>query len=712
MPKSNKAAEGRTPSLDPQPSTLDPQPSTLDPQSILDPELSARAAALRSDLEKASYEYHVLDRPTIPDAEYDRMYRELLTLEETYPTLRTADSPTQRVGAEPVSQLAKHQHLVPMLSLGNTFNEEELAAWEERLVRLAGDDVRRAGYNCELKIDGGAVALTYKDGVFVEGATRGNGVIGESVTANLRTIRDIPLRLHGINHPPVMEIRGEVYMPYSGFERINEERVKAGEPVYANPRNTASGSLRRLDPKVTGSFPLRFYGYAIALPDGEELPVTTQDGLIALLDEWGVPVAPNHRKCETLADVHAWASEIEHRVRASLDFAIDGGVVKINSLPLWQDLGVVGGREPRYAIARKFAPDIAETLLKAISVNVGRTGTINPFAELEPVEIGGAQVKQATLHNFDLVARKDLRVGDIVQVKRAGEVIPQIIGPVPDRRDASNPPQPYVPPTHCPSCHSELVPGTEQGMLYCPNFECPGRRLESLVHFASRGAMDIRGLSYARLEQFVAAGLIEDVASLYDLDAQRLIELERFAERSADQLVAAIAASKAQPLSRLLFALGIKDIGETVAKQIAKHFGTMDAIANASVDDVLAVHGIGDTIAQSLVSWFSEPKARQLIERLARRGLTLEEPRSQTGTSLKGMTVVITGTLPTLSREQANALVEDNGGRVASSVSKKTSFVLVGEDAGSKLEKAKTLGVETIDEAEFLRRVAGSSEET
>jgi DNA ligase (NAD+) len=673
----------------------------------LDPELSARAATLRVQIERASYEYHVLDRPTLSDAEYDRLYRELLTLEEQYPTLRTADSPTQRVGAEPASQLAKHQHLVPMLSLGNTFNDEELAAWEERLVRLAGDDVRASGYTCELKIDGAALAITYRDGVLVEGTTRGNGTIGEVVTANLRTIREVPLRLKGSRHPELMEIRGEAYLPYSGFERINEDRVAAGEPVFANPRNTAAGALRRLDPKVAASFPLRFFGYAIALPDGHPLRISTQYALLEQLTEWGIPVAPHARRCTTLEDVNAWASEIEHKVRGGLDFAIDGGVVKVDVLRLWPDLGIVGGREPRYAIARKFAPDIAETKLLAIKVNVGRTGTINPFAELEPVEIGGAQVKLATLHNFDLVSRKDLRVGDIVQVKRAGEVIPQIIGPVPDKRDAANPPQPYEPPTHCPSCGTALVPGTEQGMLYCPNLECPGRRLENLVHFASRGAMDIRGLSYARISQLLDAGLIRDAADIYALTADQLAGLERLAEKSAEGLVAAIDASKAQPLSRLLFALGIKDIGETVAREIAKHFGTMDKIAAASLDDVLSVHGIGDTIAESLVSWFSDAKAQRLIERLREQGLTFDEPRTQTGGALLGCTVVITGTLPTLSREQATALVENNGGRVASSVSKKTSFVVVGEDAGTKLEKARALGVETIDEATLLERVRG-----
>jgi DNA ligase (NAD+) len=440
------------------------------------------------------------------------------------------------------------------------------------------------------------------------------------------------------------------------------------------------------------------------VPDGADVPAQQQDELLDRLDEWGIPVAPHRRCCTQLSDVHAWAEEIEQKVRASLDFAIDGGVVKVNKLSLWPDLGVVGGREPRYAIARKFAPDIAETTLRGIEVNVGRTGTINPYAVLDPVEIGGAQVKLATLHNFDLVAKKDLRVGDVVQVKRAGEVIPQIIGPVPDKRDPANPPAPYRPPTHCPSCATELVTGAEQGMLYCPNFECPARQLEGLVHFASRGAMDIRGLSYARIQQLVDAGLVRDVADLYDLTAEQLVALERFAEKSAAQLVQAIEASKAQPLSKLLFALGIANIGETAAKQIAKHFGTMDAIASATVDDVLGIHGIGDRLAESLVSWFSDEKARRLVQRLGERGLTFTEPRTHSGGALKGLTVVITGTLPTLSREQASGLVEAQGGRVASSVSKKTSFVVVGEDAGSKLEKARQLGVEVIDEAELKRR--------
>jgi DNA ligase (NAD+) len=668
-------------------------------------ELAARAEDLRRQLERASYEYHVLDQPTISDAQYDRLYRQLVELEEAHPTLRTPDSPTQRVGAEPVSQLAKHTHLVPMLSLANAFNEEELAAWEERIIRMAGTEVRRSGYNCELKIDGAAVSLTYHDGVFVEGTTRGNGIVGEAVTANLRTIRDVPLKLTGAKHPGVMEIRGEVYMTFSGFERMNEQRIAAGQPVFANPRNSAAGALRQLDPKATAARPLHFFGYAIALPDGDKLAARTQDELLDLLDEWGVPVAPNRQRCATLDEVHEWARGVEHSVRAAIDFAIDGGVVKVNDLALWPDLGVVGGREPRYAIARKFAPDIAETKLRSIEVNVGRTGTINPYAVLEPVEIGGAQVQLATLHNFDLVARKDLRVGDVVQVKRAGEVIPQIIGPVPDKRDAGNPPRPYEPPTHCPSCNTTLVAGNELGMLYCPNFACPGRRLEGLVHFASRNAMDIRGLSYARIKQLIDAGLVTDAADLYDLTAEQLEGIERLAEKSAATLVQAIDESKKQPLSRLLFALGIEHVGETAAREIARHFGSMDAILEAKTDDVLGVHGIGDKIAESVVGWFADPRARGLVKRLGERGLRFDEPVTRSGGTLKGLTIVITGTLPTLSREQAAALVEANGGRVSGSVSKKTAFVVVGDDAGSKLEKAKQLGVETIDEAELLRRV-------
>jgi DNA ligase (NAD+) len=668
-------------------------------------DLAARAKWLREEIDRANYEYFVLDAPTKSDAEYDRLMRELRELEEAHPTLRTPDSPTQRVGAEPQSQLAKHQHLVPMLSLGNAFNEEELAAWEERIVKLAGEEVRRAGYNCELKIDGAAVSLTYRDGVLVTGATRGNGTIGEDITPNIRTLHDVPLKLHGRDYPSLMEVRGEVYMPFSGFEKLNEERVKAGEPVYANPRNSASGAVRMLDSSITASRPLRFFGYAIAVPRGVKLGVERQSELLDLLKAWGIPIAPHRMCCGSLEEVHEWARSLESRIRATLDFAIDGGVVKVDRLGLWEELGVVA-REPRYAIARKFAPDIAETKLLAIEVNVGRTGALNPFAMLEPVEIGGATVKLATLHNFDLIKEKDLRPGDWVQVKRAGEVIPQIIGPIPERRDATDPPKPVHAPTHCPVCKTRVERDEEEVAIYCPNVACPGRQLEGLVHFASRAAMDIRGLSYARIEQLIQARFIHDVGDLFFVTEEQFLELEGFAEKSAQQLVTAIAASKAQPLSRLLFGLGIRHVGATAAELLARHFGELDNLARATVDDILAIRGIGETIALALTAYFKDKSAQKLIEKLRNAGVNFTEPKQIVSDgALKGMTIVITGTLSTLSRTEATELIEASGGRVTSGVSKSTDFVVVGDDAGSKLEKARALGVETIDEAELRRRL-------
>src|SRR5690348_14534107 len=664
-----------------------------------------RASELRALLHQASYDYYVLDRPTMADVEYDRLFRELQAIEADHPELRTPDSPTMRVGAEPATALAKHTHVVPMISLGNAFNDKELDDWEERIARLVGDDARRAGYVAELKIDGTAISLTYQDGVLVRGATRGNGVVGEDVTANLRTLRDVPLRLRGSDIPPLLEIRGEVYYPFSGFEKMNAERVKAGEPVFANPRNAAAGSLRQLDPAITASRPLRFFGYAVAVAAGTRVPFDTQWELLESLVRWGVPVAPNRLRCRSLAEVHEWAHDVEHRLRAELDFAIDGGVVKVDSLLLQDELGVVGGREPRWAIARKFAPDIAETKLLDMPVNVGRTGSLNPYAVLEPVEIGGTIVRLATLHNFDLIRAKDLRVGDVVQVKRAGDVIPQVIGPVPEKRDPDNPPKPIRVPTKCPACGTPVERDEEEVAIYCPNVACPARQLEAIVHFASRGAMDIRGLSYARIEQLIDAGFVHDVADLYSLTVEQLTSLERFAEKSAENLVAAIDASRAQPLSRLLFGLGIRHVGQTAAQLLARHFGTMNALSKASTDDILAVRGIGETIAHAVVAYFQDPSAQALLEKLREARLTLEEPRAvATGAALAGMTFVITGTLPTLSRAQATELIESQGGRVTSGVSKSTTAVVVGEEAGSKLDKARALGIETIDEAELKRR--------
>ena len=645
----------------------------------------------------------MLDRPTFSDAEYDRRMRELKTLEAEHPELRTPDSPTMRVGAEPQSQLSKHTHLAPMLSLGNAFADDELAAWEERMVRLAGEDARR-GYTAELKIDGAAVSLTYRDGVLVTAATRGNGTIGEDVTPNVRTVRDVPLRLRGSGYPPLFEIRGEIYMPFDRFEQMNEERAQAGESLFANPRNAAAGALRQLDPAITASRPLRFYGYSAATPPGVPLPVTTQWELLESLDRWGIPVAPQRRRCERLETVFEVAHEIEHHARGALNFAIDGIVVKVDSLALQEELGVVGGREPRWAIARKFAPDIAVTRLLAIEVNVGRTGAINPYARLEPVEIGGATVKLATLHNEELIRTKDLRIGDWVQVKRAGEVIPQIIAPLPERRDGSE--RAWRMPPTCPSCETPVEREADVVAAYCPNVGCPGRRLEGLVHFTSRGAMDIRGLSYARIEQLIAAGLVRDPADLYGLTVEQLVTLERFAEKSAAQLVAAIADSKQQPLSRLLNALGIRHVGTGAAQLLARHFGSMEALMNASEDQILEVRGIGATIAKAVTGFLSDPAGRSLVERLARAGVSMTEAQpAAVGGALAGATVVLTGTLPTLTRPQATEQIERAGGRVTSSVSKTTTFVVAGDSAGGKLDKARALGVEIIDEPELLRRL-------
>lgn len=660
---------------------------------------------LRELLSSASYEYYVLDAPSLADSDYDLLFRELQTIEAANPELRADDSPTLRIGAPPASRLEKHAHIMPMLSLGNAFDAGELEAWQERLRRIAHNEIAKSGYTVELKIDGAAVSLTYDDGVLLVGTTRGNGSIGEIVTANLRTVRGIPLRLRGGAPSGRIEIRGEVYMPFSLFEKMNESRVQAGEPVFANPRNAAAGSLRQLDPAITAMRPLRFYGYSVAVGDAGKLPFATQWDLLAGLERWGIPVAPHRARCAQLGEVHDWSHRVEHALRGSLDFAIDGGVVKVDSMSLQEELGVVGGREPRWAIARKFAPDIAETKLLDIRVNVGRTGALNPYAVLEPVEIGGVVVKLATLHNQDVVRAKDLRVGDVVQVKRAGDVIPQIISSVPEKSGERA--DPWAMPEVCPSCGA--VPVREEGevAIYCPNVACPGRRLEGLVHFASRGAMDVRGLSYARLDQLIEAGLVRDAADIFSLKRDQLMRLEGYAAKGTDALLAAIRQSKTQPFSRLLGGLGIRHVGSTAAQTLARHFGTLDRIAAATRDDVLAVRGMGDVIANAVVSYFDDPAARELVQKLRARGVNFDEPRQvAAGGALAGKTVVITGTLPTLTRTQATEAVEQAGGRVTSSVSKATSFLVAGEEAGSKLEKARSVGVEVIDEATLLDRIS------
>jgi DNA ligase (NAD+) len=661
---------------------------------------AARAAELRRLIERANVAYYVRDRPELSDAEYDVLFRELQALEAEHPNLRTSDSPTLRVGAEPSTAFHKHRHLAPMLSLANAFTEAELIKWEERNARLVAESAQ-GGYTLEVKIDGAAVSLTYEDGVLVRGATRGNGIEGEDVTSNLRTVLDLPLRLSGKGWPETMELRGEVYLSKSRFEKLNEEREHAGEPTFANPRNAAAGALRQLDPRITRRRGLRIFCFQLVAP-GQEPPAATQSELLERLQAWGVPVEPHHARVPDLPHANEEVAKLA-RLLPTLDYGADGVVVKVDPLWLHSELGTVGGREPRWAIARKFAPEVQVTRLLDIRINVGRTGALNPYAILEPVEIGGVTVSNATLHNGDLIAAKDIRVGDWVEVTRAGEVIPQVLGPVRERRTGSE--RPFPMPAQCPVCGSKVEHPPDEVMSYCPNVSCPGRILESIVHFASRGAMDIRGLGYERVRALLAAKLIEDAADLYELTTMQLLALEGFAEKSAQQLVDAIAVSTKRPLSTLVFALGIRHVGAESARLLARHFGTMDGLRKASAEEIGEVRGIGPTIADAVAGFFAEPRNGKLVRRLAKLGLTMNEPSSgEAAGPLAGQTYVITGTLPSLSRTRASELIEAAGGHVTDGISKKTTALVVGADAGSKLEKAKALGVVVIDEGELLRR--------
>jgi DNA ligase (NAD+) len=661
-----------------------------------------RAAELRRLIDRANIAYYVHDAPEISDAEYDRLFRELRTLEAAHPELATPDSPTQRIGAEPATALRKHTHLRPMLSLANAFSDDELVDWEDRNARINGD-ARLGGYTTEIKIDGAAVNLTYARGRFVTGATRGNGTVGEDVTANLRTIPGLPLILQGKGHPELMEIRGEVYFSRKAFARLNADREEAGDPPFANPRNAAAGSLRQLDARITRSRRLGLFTFHVEVVEGS-LEAATQWEVLDQLEAWGLPVAPHRDRHADLAAVHQAVAKYETMIR-TLPFEADGVVVKIDKLPLHDDLGVVGGREPRWAVARKFAPEVAVTRLLEIRVNVGRTGALTPWAVLEPVELGGVTISSATLHNDEIIAQKDVRVGDWVEIVRAGEVIPQVLGPLRERRDGSE--IAFAMPEECPVCGTPVDRPADEVVRYCPNVSCPGRILEGIVHFASREAMDIRGLGYERVRQLLDAKLIADVADLYELDAGRLVELERFAEQSAAQLVKSIADSKQRPLSTLLFGLGIHHVGKTVAVLLARRFGTMAALRDATEESINEVPGVGPVIAAAVHHFFRTARNRHLVERLERLGLGMTEPDATvTDGPLTGLTVVLTGSLPTLSRSEATALVERAGGHVTGSVTKKTSFVVAGDEAGSKLEKATTLGIPVIDEAELLRRVA------
>lgn len=667
-----------------------------------------RIDELRRTLVDANYEYYVLEAPTLSDAEYDRLLRELKQLEDAHPELVTADSPTQRVGAEPASQFVKVEHLAPMYSLDNAFSADELRAWEERNARIARE-VREAGYVCELKMDGTAVSLRYEDGVFTRGATRGNGRIGEDITRNLKTIRSIPLKLRGDGpFPAVLEVRGEVFIPWSGFREMNERRAAAEEPLFANPRNAASGALRQLDPRLTAERPLRFFAFQLQLdPFGRDtLPIRTQADVLEQLSAWGFPTNPRNHVASGMDDVIAFL-DVADRLREELDYAIDGVVAKVRDIALWPELGVIGERDPRWAIAYKFPPDIATTTLLSIEINVGRTGSLNPYAKLEPVDIGGAMVKLATLHNFEDVARKDLRAGDTVLVKRAGEVIPQVVGPVLQHRTGNE--QPFVPPTACPVCGTPVERPEGEVMVYCPNGSCPARIFWGLVHFVSQDAMDIRGLGERTADQLLRKGIVHDYADLYHLSAEQLLTLDGFGDISARNLLASIEASKQRPLSNLLYALGIRHVGQHAAQVIAKRFVTMDALAAASEEQIAAVHGIGATTAEALAAFLAEPRNQALIGRLREAGLRMDEPVERADSaSLEGKTFVVTGT-HRMSRKEITGFIERHGGRVTGSVSKATDYLVAGESPGSKLDRARELGVVVIDEDALVALAAAEA---
>ena len=653
---------------------------------------------LRQQLQKAAYAYYVLDHPIMEDPVYDQLYRKLQDLESQYPELITPDSPTQRVGDQPASQFTSVRHNIPLYSLENAFNLEEFARWQERWQRQA-TDVEEFEYVCELKIDGSALALTYEDGVLVRGATRGDGVTGEEITQNVRTIRSIPLRLHG-SPPSRIEVRGEAFLPLAEFERINQEREAKGEPPFANPRNAAAGTLRQLDPKVVDRRRLQFFAYTLHITEDQFAPGSQWQAL-EFLQQIGFLVNPNRQLCRSLAEVSEYFQRWDTE-RRKLPYMTDGVVVKINDYSLQERLGFTQ-KFPRWAIALKYPAEEAPTVVNAIKVNVGRTGAVTPMAYMQPVQLAGTTVQRATLHNGDRVAELDVREGDTVIVRKAGEIIPEIVRVLPELRPPSA--QPYQMPTHCPECTQPLVRPEGEAVTRCVNSSCPAILKGSLVHWASRDALDIRGLGERIVLLFLEKRLVQSIADIYDLTESQIAALERMGTKSAQKLVEAIASSKTQPWSKLLYGLGIRYVGSVNANLLAENFPTVQQLSEASVESLEAVFGIGKEIAQSVYDWFRIPANQALVERLLAAGLQLASTHNVYQHTLAGLTFVITGTLPTLKRGEARELIEQAGGKVTGSVSAKTDYLVVGEEAGSKLEKAQQLGVKQLSEAQLLEMI-------
>jgi DNA ligase (NAD+) len=667
--------------------------------------VAERAAELRAQIEEANHRYHVLDQPSITDAQYDELVRELQTIEAEHPDLVTPDSPTQRVGALAVTDFAQVRHPQRMLSLANARTEAEFQAWADRAQRGVGGEAIE--WVVEPKIDGLAVSLLYENGALVRGATRGNGEIGEDVTANLRTVQSIPLRLRlaeGEAAPPVVEVRGEIYLPLEGFARVNEERVAAGLPTFMNPRNSAAGSLRQKDPAVTARRPLRMWTYAVGHTEGLELG--SQLEALEWLRDHGLRVSSEISVHEDIASALEACRGWEAR-RGQLDYDIDGAVVKVSSFDQQRRLGTVS-HDPRWAIAFKFAPTTALTTLRDIGVNVGRTGALNPFAVLEPVVVGGVTVSMATLHNEEDINRKDIRIGDTVIVQRAGDVIPQVVGPHMD--EGAKRARPWKMPTHCPRCGTPVEKPEGEVRHRCPNRACPGRGFESLTHFVSRGAMDIDGVGEKLVWRLVEAGLVATPPDFYKLTRDDLLGLPGFQDRSADNVLGSIDASRGRPFGRVLFALGIPHVGGVNAQLLADAFGSMDALRAAPPDDIAAVEGIGPVIAEAVAGWLAEPENMAVVDGLAAAGVQLEGPRRARAADsgpLAGQTVVVTGSFEGHTRDSIAEYLSGLGAKVTNSVSKSTDFLLAGEGGGSKRSKAESLGVQVLDLDELDQQLAG-----
>ncbi|HVL76594.1 MAG TPA: NAD-dependent DNA ligase LigA [Noviherbaspirillum sp.] len=673
------------------------------PPPLRDPEADGwqeRAAWLKDELNRHSHAYYVLDNPTIPDAEYDRMFRELVELEQAHPDLVTSDSPTQRVGGKPLPQFEQVRHAVPMLSLNNAFDDDEVRGFDRRVCEaLQADNV---AYATELKFDGLAVNLRYENGVLVQAATRGDGTTGENVTANIRTVRAIPLRLHGRDVPKVIDVRGEVLMFKADFARLNERQRAAGQKEFANPRNAAAGSLRQLDSRITAQRALRFFAYGIGVLDGRAMPASHS----ALLDWYqtlGLPVCAERAVVRGADGLLAFFRDIGAR-RRELPYEIDGIVYKVDRLDQQQRLGFVA-RAPRFALAHKFPAEEAMTSVQGIDVQVGRTGAITPVARLAPIFVGGVTVTNATLHNEDEVRRKDVKIGDTVIVRRAGDVIPEVVSVVPELRPADA--RPFSMPKTCPVCGSPIVRPEDEAVARCSGgwIKCAAQRKGGLQHFVSRRAMDVEGMGEQLIDQLVEKGIVTTAADLYKLGLTGLAELDRMAEKSAQNVLNALEKSKSTTLARFIFALGIRHVGEATAKELARHFGKLDRLLDASEEQLLEVADIGPVVARSIRDFLADPLNRELIEQLRAAGIHWEEADGAASAPkpLQGKTFVLTGTLPTMTRDEAARKIEEAGAKVAGSVSKKTSFVVAGEEAGSKLAKAQELGVPVLDEAGLMK---------